>query len=368
MVFALHKVHHLTKTQEYGPWRCENKNYMLNIEKFEIDMLNVKAADAFIIHAITKDGSEYVVLVDAGNEEDGDTILRHINTYYKQKYIDLAICSHCDSDHYGGFKRLIEEHNKNGEFHINKVWIHDPYKHVDIDDVKYIKNNKTLRTRLNEAYAFSNGSNLLDSLKVSGISYEEPFKGIKYAPLDIEVLGPEKKYYETLIPDFRVDLDFKENQVDDDYQTSSKKNIMSEETFYSKALEEACDDPSMVNQSSVVFVLKTDVGNLLFTGDAGKSALQRVVEADKNEDLRNLRFLKVPHHGSKHNLNNKLISYFEPATSFISTEKYGKYANICTVNALKKALSKVYSTHIHGSLCHHHNMCIRLGYSLATPL
>ena len=41
---------------------------MTEFTKFEIDMLNVGAADAFLIHACTTGGYEYVVLVDAGNE------------------------------------------------------------------------------------------------------------------------------------------------------------------------------------------------------------------------------------------------------------------------------------------------------------
>jgi hypothetical protein len=209
---------------------------------------------------------------------------------------------------------------------------------------------------------------LLDSLRNAGINYEEPFTGKKFIPLDIEVLGPDEDYYESLIPDFRVDLDFIKDQVDDDYLSSNKRNLMTEDAFYSQVLEEAYDDPSKVNQSSVVFVIKTDNGNLLFTGDAGKSALQRVVANDTKTILKKLRFLKVPHHGSKHNLSNSLISYFNPSTAFISTEKYGKYANVCTVNALKKTSCNVYSTHKHKSLCHHQNMCNRIGYSIAVPL
>lgn len=45
---------------------------MNNITRYEIDMLDVKAADAFLIHAYVDTDfgfeREYVVLVDAGNE------------------------------------------------------------------------------------------------------------------------------------------------------------------------------------------------------------------------------------------------------------------------------------------------------------
>lgn len=345
---------------------------MSTIRRFEIDMLDVKAADAFLIHAFTEiEGREYeyVVLIDAGNEGDGKKILNHINKYYKQKYIDLAICTHCDSDHYGGFKELILEHqNSSSSFKINHFWVHDPYKHVNVDDVKYVRNAKTLRTRLNEAYAFDDGSSLLDMIDKAKITRKEPFKGTEYSPLNIFVLGPTKEYYESLIPEFRVDFDFKEEQQDDAYVGFNKICYNTEEEFFNKTLENANDDSSKVNQSSVIFAMGVDTRVFLFTGDAGRDALMRVVNIDTEGVLKNVAWMKVPHHGSKHNLNNAIISHFHPSISYISTEKYGKYANICTVNALKK-VGVVYSTHKNRqSLWYYEGMSNRISYTDAEPL
>ena len=39
----------------------------MTIDRYEIDMLDVKNADAFLIHFFTKEGNEYIVLVDGGN-------------------------------------------------------------------------------------------------------------------------------------------------------------------------------------------------------------------------------------------------------------------------------------------------------------
>lgn len=345
---------------------------MGNIKRFEIDMLDVKAADAFLIHAFIENGTgelEYVVLVDAGNEGDGTKILNHLNTYYTKKYVDLAICTHCDSDHYGGFKELIAEHIKpTSSFEIKQFWVHDPYKHVNVDDVKYIRKAKTLRTRLNEAYAFNDGSSLLDLLDNAKIKREEPFEGKNYLPLNIYVLGPSEKYYESLIPEFRVDLDFKDEQQDDAYVGLNKYYYNTEDEFFNKTLENANDDPSKVNQSSVIFAMGVDTKIFLFTGDAGREALMRVISIDKEGVLKNVTWMKIPHHGSKHNLNNAIISHFQPSISYISTEKYGKFANVCTVNALKK-VGSVYSTHKNRqSLCYYDGMPIRVGYITATPL
>ncbi len=347
---------------------------MAEITKYEVDMLNVKAADAFLIHAFVKNTYggeyEYVVLVDAGNEGDGDAILRHIRQYYGQHYVDLAICTHCDADHYGGFKRLIEEHNKKGDFYINKFWIHDPYIHVDVDDVKYIRKRKTLRERLNEAYSFRDGDNLIRLIDAAKIEREEPFTGLEYAPLNIKVLGPDEDYYESLIPGFRVDVQFYD-EVDTDYQSSSFLQLLfsSATDYYSKTLEEAKDDGSPINQSSVVFLMEAKGEKLLFTGDAGREALHRVTDTDSYGECKNIDFFKVPHHGSKHNLDNALITHIHPSVSYISTERYGHYAHRCTVNALKQ-VGRVYSTHKEDSSLWHHRGTdpVRDGYSKAEAL
>ena len=345
---------------------------MANIIRYEIDMLDVKAADALIIHAfINHEGHEYeyVVLVDAGNEGDGKKILNHINTYYSQNCIDLAICTHCDSDHYGGFKELIAEHNKlTSRFEIKQFWVHDPYLHVNVDDVKYVRNKQTLHQRLDAAYAFNDGSSLLELLDRANITREEPFTGKEYGPLNIFVLGPDEDYYESLIPDFRVNLDFKDEQQDDSYTGFNRFYFKTEDEFLSKALENAHDDPSKVNQSSVIFAFAPGNDLFLFTGDAGRDALNRVIEIDNEGALRNVKWMKVPHHGSKHNLNSTIISYFHPATSYISTETYGKFANICTVNALKK-VGNVYSTHKNRcSIRYNDGMPNREGYGPIEPL
>lgn len=346
---------------------------MTNITKFEIDMLDVKAADAFLIHAFVKNAlageDEYVVLVDAGNECDGEKIIKHINKYYKKKNIDLAIITHCDADHYGGMKYLIEEHNNDkSSFRIGKVWIHDPYQHVDVDDVKYVRKNETLRARLNAAYAFSNGTSLLDALCEANINKEEVFSDSKYDPLNICVLGPDKDYYESLIPDFRVDLDFIKEQVDDEYEEKNNE-LLTESKFYSNALANAPDDKSKVNQSSIVFRLVVGNETYLFTGDAGREALHRIINNDKkNSFLKNISWMKVPHHGSKHNLDNEIIEYFHPKVSYISTEKYGKFASRCTIHALKK-VGSVYSTHVnHANYWHHRGTDARTEYSPAQSL
>jgi len=318
----------------------------MSIQKIEIDMLNVGAADAILIHCITERNLDYIILVDAGNEGDGQKILDHINSYYSQKYIDIAICTHPDDDHYGGFKELLNEHmNEDSDFKIRDFWILDPAEHISTEDVKRIRKQGTLKARARSIYNFNDGTNLLDLIDECGIDILEPFAETTHPILDIEVLGPDMDYYESLVPAFRFNnLHFHESEDENEQRlTESTTNEQ-----LSRTLDEAIDDNSPHNQSSVVFTIKCNDKLFLFAGDAGSEALNRIKGKNPNA-IRDVYWFKVPHHGSKHNLQSKLIQHINPKVSFISTLKYGKYLNRCTVNALKKSRnssSKVFSTHI----------------------
>lgn len=104
------------------------------VSKYEIDMLNVKNADAFLIHFWDDETDhDYVVLIDGGNYQDGTKIAQFIRTHYgRDKRIDVAICSHCDKDHFGGITYLLEQQrdNSNDNMNIGQIWINDPAKHV----------------------------------------------------------------------------------------------------------------------------------------------------------------------------------------------------------------------------------------------
>ena len=86
----------------------------MEVKKYEIDMLDVKVADAFLIHFFDENNAEYVVLIDGGNYSDGTKIASFIREHYSQNYINLAICTHCDDDHFGGIHYLLEQQKSGG--------------------------------------------------------------------------------------------------------------------------------------------------------------------------------------------------------------------------------------------------------------
>ena len=341
--------------------------------KYQIEMLNVEAADAFIIYCINETNKEYLILVDSGNYKDGNKILSHIKKYYPTKSIDLAIVTHPDKDHYGGFINMLEQiSNKEGnKINIEKFWVHDPANHIDKGEVKWITKQSTVNVNARTVYDLEDHDNLISLIDKLRIPREEKFssKGCDKEFPFINIIGPEKEFFKGLVPDFRNDeLNFFKKEGDENYkEDEDEDNVES----LSKTLDEAKDDTSAHNQSSLIFLF-TSSGNkkYLFMGDAGKLAYKNIIDS-KKELIKDVSWLKVPHHGSKHNLDSNMIKYINPETAYISTAGIGNFLNQCTVNSLKKSRNnncEVYSTHKSKSNFLHNGIEPRTGYSKSEPL
>ena len=342
----------------------------MKITRYEIDLLSVGAADACLIHFFNNENNEsYTILIDAGNYSDGKKVSDFIKLRYPSHYVDLAICTHCDADHFGGLIYLLEqmEENVTGHIIIGKMLVDDPGKHAFPDEVKRYRLQKSVEEEAREVFSLDDGRNLFDLLDKAKVQHEEAFSDCNYSHLDnhIEIVAPTKVYYEKLVYSFRNKL-----QAYDDDGLDNEDAILTPHNgkVFSPTLDKTSDDASSHNQSSMMVLFKPDDGEkYLFMGDAGKDAFAHMSESGK-KSIAKVSWLKVPHHGSKHNMSNEMINHIRPKIAYISAEKYGKYISQAIVGALKKAGSKVYSTHTNGNLWQHNCINERYDYSPATPL
>lgn len=352
----------------------------LKIVDYHIEMLSVGAADSFIIYYIDSKGNHKLILVDAGTYNDGQNIINHIRKWYPNHVIDLAIVTHPDDDHFGGFVKMLEKikDQENDAISIKQFWLNNPQNHVKVTQVQNQIKETTLANRV--ARLFDQGeSNLLDlvtSLNIpvsdkfaqpvyckdmkTGILCPKPYKERDF--LGFTIIGPTLGYFEKLAPNMRYDnlKGYSYDAKDDD------EAFRPTESCLSKALDDATDDSSVHNHSSLIFMFEPEKGKkYLFMGDAGGEALANIPQCHKKA-IKDIYWLKVPHHGSKHNLDSKTILYLHPKYAYISSEKQGHYLNQCTINALKQIGCKVYSTHRRKANFLEHGG-EREGYTTATP-
>lgn len=351
---------------------------MISAKDYHIEMLSVGAADAFILYVIDKQNNEHLILIDAGNYKDGDKIINHIRKYYNNPVIDLAIVTHCDDDHYGGFVRMLEKLS-NGDrdaITIRQFWVNDPGKnHIDVNDVKYVNIRPVVNSRAREIYNCIdlNLLELIDSLRIPRTEkFAESINNEYGMPPIIRpdshftflyIIGPTKAYYEELIPKFRDDLKYKES----DKMYNESADIATNDSL-SPTLDAANDDSSAHNQSSMIILFQPQENKrYLFMGDAGRDAFNHILTPHKSL-IEKIQWLKVPHHGSKHNLDSGMIKWIKPKVAYISANSNDEYANRCTIKALKCSGCNVYSTHKDHRNFIHKQIGKREGYSTATPL
>lgn len=335
------------------------------IKKYEIDILNVGAADACLIRFFDEDNKKYVVLIDAGNYSDGENIHKFIRERYDTYKIDLAVCTHCDSDHFGGILYLLENmyDNPGTSVDIKELWINDPGKHVSVDDVKRYRIQANAEKEARSVYTLSNGKNLFDVLEKvrKNIIVKEAFSNSVFEKFDnhIEVLGPTKQYYEEKTLSFRNKLEPVEDSLNESEEVlfSSLSNQVSSPT-----LDNAKDDPPSHNQTSILVIFRTDDGkSFYFPGDAGREAFEKMYDTDRDK-IKDVYFLKVPHHGSRGNLNCKMINWMNPKIGVVTTESYGHYLDPLISRVLKRKGAYLVSTHKSGNLWYHEGTPERSDY------
>ena len=310
---------------------------------YQIDFLDVNDADAILIRCYDGE-TPYIVLIDAGNISDYQTIKNKLKFSYGRQTIDLAICTHPDKDHIGGFFGLLDD----DEITIKEFWLIDPAEYLDEDDIQRYRNKDNAMTAVRKLFNKPNDSsqNLISKIISQGITGKTVIAGAEHSEIPIKVLAPSKDYYSELVKIMVEDFGLKTYEESD---TSPYDDEALPDESEAKSVIDLDDDQSPYNASSIVLLFEPGDGTkYLFTGDANCASLKDMID-NCNGELDNITILKVPHHGSKHNMTTEIIESLSPKMSIISAKGTVKHPNSGLVYWLSK-YGNVYSTHKSGSL------------------
>ena len=352
---------------------------------FEVDFLPVgdgeKGGDAIALRYGKLDGTrseQVVIVIDGGTKESGENLVNHIQEYYKTDQVNLVISTHPDADHSSGLTVVLEN------LKVDNLWMHRPWKHAqDIKDA--FKDGKitgiglkvSIKKSLENAYALETIAGK------EGIPIREPFSDFSKKDKQLIILGPNKEFYEELLPNFRETPEAKEAVV---WSKELVKFLQGgikliAETWGMETLTDPEEgETSAENNTSTILLLQLNGKKFLFTSDAGIEALNNAI--DKAEslgiDLKEVGFLQIPHHGSKHNVGptilnrivgEKLQEKKYSKIAYISAPKNGdsKHPSRKVVNAFKRRGAEVYATK--GIKKYHYSLdAPDRGWSKAEPL
>lgn len=351
----------------------------------EIDFLAVgdgeRSGDAIALRY--GDGGAYAIhVIDGGDLDAGERMVEHIRAYYGNPgYIDAVVCTHGDDDHSSGLRKVIEA------FDIGGIWMNRPWLYVW--EILHLFNDgrltpESLERRLREAYP------ILDEIErmaaERGIPLYEAFQGMNVG--EFTILAPSRQRYVELIPQFsRTPEQAMTAGLGGGRATGTLAHAAQAvraiaewvaEDWGFETLEEQVET-SASNESSVVQLAELDGKRILLTGDAGVVSLHEAADYAEilGYGLPGLRFIQMPHHGSRHNVNPSSLNRWvgDPVghgetngtSAHVSVGKESDtHPRKKVVNAFMRRGAKVYSTK-GASLRHHHDMPPRQGWSPATP-
>jgi beta-lactamase superfamily II metal-dependent hydrolase len=342
---------------------------------YEVDFLPVestggpssKSGDAITVRFTrAADGSQRVIVIDAGFGAVGQDVVDHVMNYYDTTHVDLVISTHPDGDHLNGLVTVIEQ------LDVEELLIHQPRLHAA--SVADFTNLEAVDT-------------LIKSAKANGTTVTEPFEWLSRFEHQVLILGPSKTFYESKLAEHLDEESGGRGAVAKAVRMLSSATLATRDLL-SKALsfypaetlgEDGVTSPR--NETSVVMLLSCDGERLLFTGDAGLEGLGRAV--DNYEDVfgsfqqHPLRMFHVPHHGSRRNLSPSLLDRvigtrdggaFGNTSAIVSSAKADlKHPSPKVMNALGRRGATALATE-GGHICHFSDGAGRPGWGPVTPV
>lgn len=277
---------------------------------YEIDFLPVgttKSGDAICLR-YEINGQTYVHVVDGGYEENGQSLLDHLSTYYGSTRIDHVVATHPDGDHTVGLRQVLEEADV-GTLWMNRPWV---YANELLPYFEKYTNAENLAKKLREA--FPNLAKLEDIAKERGIHIRDAFQGTRIG--EFTVIAPSPNAF------FRYIADDKETPSAAFGLTDGRSPFGGAFQVLADGLRTImaawgvekfpADDTSPRNNMSIVQFASFAGEHIVLTADAGRAALVEAANYAPFIGLslpaNEIRLMQVPHHGSRHNVSTEVLN------------------------------------------------------------
>lgn len=330
--------------------------------EFEINMINVEEGDAIIL-MLKKNDRKALVLIDCGFKKYYPKVKRRLSEVLPEfnNKIDLIVCTHYDNDHIGGVEMLLDDYHDI----IEEIWLHkiatkisdqNEMMRQSLFNLEVMNSQKSIEEKLNKEEDFN--SNLIlegykelirTTQKIVDYGLEEKTKEVKKGDYlkgfdEFQVISPTIEYFNSYLDELKDEKFIREIP----FKLYENKMIeeLGDSTTPCEQLETSsiANNVTPTNMISIVTLLKTKNKKLLFTGDAGIETFEE--QNLLNDDLRDIDWLDLPHHGCQNNTSAAMLNHFNPKIVFISSKNSSNKPskNILQCLANKRAKNNVFIT------------------------
>jgi len=277
-------------------------------------MINIKFLPAENGDCILILTDNFNILIDGGM---GRTYHRRLRDELEElEQIDLVVLTHIDEDHILGLIELFKD--KEIRPKVKKVWFNSLAKLSELFGDKYDKTKEYLiDSDTDKNVSYKQGESL-ESL-LDGIDYElvylEKQKVYTFKDLELQILSPNIRHLENLYNHWSEDKE-KRDEKESKNINNSMELSESIEALYAKKFE---NDTRRANKSSIAFNLKYNQKNYLFLADANMSTVRESLIKDHDTKHLYAEMVKISHHGSRKNTNQKFLDVVSSHKFVIST-------------------------------------------------
>lgn len=321
---------------------------------------------------------EFNIIIDFGFKTTYNNIIKNdINSLAKKnKKLNLIILTHIDIDHIVGFIPFIKDMVNHNLIGVDDIWFNNfehvyksviskpitrEYKTEIIEEIKCSTHMNTVDSYeeeigykeaetisgLIEQYSLKKLLNKKNNNKAIYLKENESFREISLSKdIKIVLLSPYKKDLIELLKNwhtFLMENNYKnELHINNDMIKAFEAYHLNKEKLDHFNYDDTQSfDKSLINRSSIAFILHTKDKNVLFLADSHHdtiyNSISEYLKYKKKTKLR-LDLVKVSHHGSKNNISDKLLELLESSRYLICTN--GAIFNHPDFECLKKIITK----------------------------
>ncbi|CAC9974434.1 ComEC/Rec2 family competence protein [Flavobacterium panici] len=297
-----------------------------------IDFLDAGCADAIHIYFTGNDKKPHNIIIDGGSEK-GDLyesgLRKRIDEIVniKKEIIDIWIITHIDDDHIGGILRLLKDTELLETVDLSRTTFWFNYSNWDYDsgmrtnNLKNVKQGITLRNYLIE------NSNIRENITDDDI--------IDLWGAKVNILSPDNKKYNALLKVWQNE-EIKIRVSETSSLKSNRKNDYNtkiEDFDISKEVKDA----SIENGSSIAFILEFNGESILFSADSHSDTLNNSIKSICKDQKLKLKYMQIPHHGSRYNISSSLLKIIDCEDYIISADGFNR-SNLPNKESLVKVL------------------------------
>lgn len=296
---------------------------------FTLSMLPAANGDAIWISA-GQTGAVKHILIDAGVADTAEKLAAHVarlqEKFGQPVVISLLVLTHIDEDHIDGVLGFLSM-LRDARVHVEAMWYNGYHQVFNVKPEKSDKLGPANAERVSAMVQHLNiplNPGLGDDAALTVESCSQ-LDSPNLPGIAISVLGPTQQRVDRLRRKWAATMKGTQGTIYAQTRRTLEDDVLG-------GAKKIASDASASNGSSIILLIEYEEIGVLMTGDAFGPDLNRILENLGESQRENVRFIKLPHHGSWRNMHDELPGRTAARHYLISTDGKSGHPDTDTIS------------------------------------